>query len=149
MADSGRHANHDRDVIGFTDPIGFLGQVDAFLRIGRLEHGDFGKFGIIPVVLFILRRVHPWVIGRHEGKAAVDGQIGKSEQRIRSNVDTDHLHSRKRADARHRSTDGRFHGDFFIRRPFGIHTIIFRDILQDFRTRRPGISRSKGNVGFI
>lgn len=54
MADSGRHANHDRDVIGFTDPIGFLGQVDAFLRIGRLEHGDFGKFGIIPVVLFIL-----------------------------------------------------------------------------------------------
>ncbi|MCI6191488.1 MAG: hypothetical protein MR644_00475 [Megasphaera elsdenii] len=54
MADTGRHANHDRDVIGFTDPIGFLGQVDAFLRIGRLEHGDFGKFGIIPVVLFIL-----------------------------------------------------------------------------------------------
>lgn len=54
MADSGRHANHDRDVIGFTDPIGFLGHVDAFLRIGRLEHGDFGKFGIIPVVLFIL-----------------------------------------------------------------------------------------------
>jgi|GEM_PF-1762946 len=54
MADSGRHANHDRDVIGFTDPIGFLGQVDAFLRIRRLEHGDFGKFGIIPVVLFIL-----------------------------------------------------------------------------------------------
>ena len=54
MADSGRHADHDRDVIGFTDPIGFLGQVDAFLRIGRLEHGDFGKFGIIPVVLFIL-----------------------------------------------------------------------------------------------
>ena len=51
MADSGRHANHDRDVIGFTDPIGFLGHVDAFLRIGRLEHG---KFGIIPVVLFIL-----------------------------------------------------------------------------------------------
>lgn len=54
MADSDRHANHDRDVIGFTDPIGFLGHVDAFLRIGRLEHGDFGKFGIIPVVLFIL-----------------------------------------------------------------------------------------------
>lgn len=54
MADTGRHANHDRDVIGFTDPIGFFGQVDAFLRIGRLEHGDFGKFGIIPVVLFIL-----------------------------------------------------------------------------------------------
>lgn len=54
MADSGRHANHDRDVIGFTDPIGFFGQVDTFLRIRRLEHGDFGKFGIIPVVLFIL-----------------------------------------------------------------------------------------------
>lgn len=56
MEDSGRHANHDRDVIGFTDPIGFLGHVDAFLRIGRLEHGDFGKFGIIPVVLFILSK---------------------------------------------------------------------------------------------
>lgn len=54
MADTGRHANHDRDVIDFTDPIGFFGQVDAFLRIGRLEHGDFSELGIIPVVLLIL-----------------------------------------------------------------------------------------------
>ena len=54
MADAGRHADHDRDIIRFANFISFLGHVDTFLRIGRLEHGDFGKFGIIPVVLFIL-----------------------------------------------------------------------------------------------
>lgn len=54
MADTGRHANHDRDIIRFANFISFLGHVDTFLRIRRLEHGDFGKFGIIPVVLFIL-----------------------------------------------------------------------------------------------
>lgn len=54
MADTGRHADHDRDIIRFANFISFLGHVDTFLRIGRLEHGDFGKFGIIPVVLFIL-----------------------------------------------------------------------------------------------
>lgn len=54
MADAGRHTDHDRDIIRFANFISFLGHVDTFLRIGRLEHGDFGKFGIIPVVLFIL-----------------------------------------------------------------------------------------------
>ena len=54
MADTGRHANHDRDIIRFANFISFLGHVDTFLRIRRLEHGDFGKFGIIPVGLFIL-----------------------------------------------------------------------------------------------
>ena len=54
MADAGRHAYHDRDAIGFADFIGFFGHVDTFLRIRRLEHGDFGKLGIIAVILFIL-----------------------------------------------------------------------------------------------
>ena len=54
MADAGRHADHDRDIIRFADFISFLGHVDTFLRIRRLEHGDFSELGIIPVVLFIL-----------------------------------------------------------------------------------------------
>ena len=149
MADTGRHADHDRRMEPFADGIGFFSHVLGFLGIGRFKHAYFGEFGIIAVILFVLGRMHARVIGRYKDKAAIDMEISVGKKWIGRYVETDHFHSRKGPYTGNRSSDSRFHSCLFIRCPFGIDFFIFSCILQDFRARRARIGRSKGDTGFI
>ena len=54
VADTGRHADHDRRMEPFADGVGIFGHILGFLGIGRFKHAYFGKFGIIAVILFVL-----------------------------------------------------------------------------------------------
>ena len=149
MIDTSRHAQHDRRTIGFADFVCFSHHILSFLGIGRFQHGNLGKLGIVTVVLFILGRMHARVIGRNEDKAAVDGQIGKSKERISCHIETYHLHSCKGADATNGCADSCFHGNLFIRCPFGRNIFIFSHIFQDFCAGRTGVSGSKADTCFI
>ncbi len=149
MIDTGRHAQHDRRTISFADFICFGNHILSFLGVGRFQHSNLGKFGIVAVILFVLGRMHARIIGRNKDKTTVDSQISKGKERIGGHVETYHLHSCKRADTTDRSTDSCFHGYFFIRCPFGRNTVVFRYVFQDFCAGRTRIGRSKGHAGFI
>lgn len=95
MTDPRGHANHDGHFKFPAQPIGLFCHIEAFLRVRRLDHGDFHEFCIVAVILLILGRVHARIVCGDKGEAAVYGEIGEGEQRVRRHIDTDHFHSRK------------------------------------------------------
>ena len=73
--------------------------VFAFLAIGGLEHGRHGGFGVVAVVLLVLRRELPRLVGGNDHRPTIHANVGKSEERICSNVESDVLHGCQRASA--------------------------------------------------
>jgi hypothetical protein len=52
-------------------------KIEGFLTVGRLQHGNLGKPGIVSGILFVLRRMHPRIIGYDNHHAAFNPQITK------------------------------------------------------------------------
>ncbi len=119
MGDPGGQADHDRCVITFGKVKSRAGHVQAFLAVGRFEHRQFGRPGIMAAVLLVLRAVHARIIGNHDHQAAVDTGVGRREQGVGSDIDTDMLHAGHRPAAGDAGADSDFQADLFIRRPFG------------------------------
>ena len=100
-------------------------------------------------ILFVLRRMHTGVVGNSYHHTGVNPGVGSREQRVRRNIQADVFHTAERPRTGYRRTCGNFHSDLFVRRPFAVNIVIFRDALRNFRTRRAGIARSHPQTRFI
>ena len=143
VAHARRHAEHHGRVVALGDVEGVAEHVLGFLRVRRLQHGDLDERRVVAVVLLVLRAVHARIVGGDEDHAAVDAHVGVGEDRVGSHVQTDMLHRGHRAHAAHRRADRRLHGDFLVRRPFGVDFFVCSRVFQDLRAGRARIGRSE------
>ena len=150
MADPGGHTEKHRNIKFLADLIGFLHKVDAVLAVGRLHHGQLGKFGIIPVVLLVLRGVQIWVVGSDDNKSAVDPQIGSGKHGIGGHIQPHMLHGTQAPLSGDGRTIGRFQSHLFIGRPFAVNVLfVLGQIFEDLGAGCAGIGRAKGGSSFI
>jgi len=85
--------------------------------------------------------VHAGVIRGNDDQAGFDAGDCYVEEGIGRYVQSDMLHRRQRPSAIVGRPDGHINSYFLIRRPFGVHTRICGQILQDFRAWSAGIGR--------
>ena len=147
MADAGGHTQQDRDIVLLGQLEGQLGHIQAFLGVGRLQHGYLGRFGVIAVILLVLRAKHAGFVRGNDDRAAVDAGIGKGEQRVGRHVQTHVLHGANGAAAGNGRADRALQGHFFIGRPFRVDFFHLGEIFQYLRTGRAGIGGGEMNAG--
>jgi len=148
MGDSGRRPQKDGRVELFADLKSQFYKFLGFLRIRRFQHGDFGKLGIIAVVLFVLRAVHGRIIGADDDQSTFNSGVAHRENRIGCDVDADMLHHSQRSRPAKSCTDGDFHRHFFIGGPLRVNTVVFCEFLEDFRAGSPRITGAESRAAF-
>ncbi|MPM99248.1 hypothetical protein SDC9_146439 [bioreactor metagenome] len=140
MSDAGRHSYYKRRIILFGKVICKLRKRKRFSAVTRLKHRKLRGHGIMPGILFVLRRVHSRIIGNCYNHPRVYAGIAGNEKRIGRHIQADMLHCAEAASSRDGRTESCFERDFFIWRPFGVNFVIFRGAFADFGAWRPGIA---------
>ena len=105
MADPGSHTQEDGDIVLFANFERLNQHIFGLLAIRGLEHGRHGSFGVVAVILLVLRRELAGLIGSDDNCPAIDPDVGKGEERVSSNVETNMLHGCQRASASNGSAD--------------------------------------------
>ncbi|OQB56713.1 MAG: hypothetical protein BWX99_00498 [Deltaproteobacteria bacterium ADurb.Bin151] len=149
MRNSGGCSEKDRSIEFFTDFKGIFDKVFGLLWIGRLQHGNFGEFRVIAVILFVLRTVHRGIIGTDDYQRSLNARVADGKNRVGGNIDTDMFHYSQCFCTTQGSSDCNLHGDLFIGGPFGINSIIFDKFFHDLRAGSSGISCGKSHTCFI
>ncbi|MPN47479.1 hypothetical protein SDC9_195081 [bioreactor metagenome] len=121
-------------------------QIIGLLRIRRLQHRHAGRRRVTAVVLFVLTRSHPGIVGGDHHQPARRAGIGHGKKRVGRDIESDMLHRHQRTHLTERSADGGFNGGFFVGRPLGAPSE-FGEFLQNFRGRRPRIPGAERDPG--
>ena len=139
VRDAGRGAEHDRCVVFLGKFEGELGELQALLRVARLQHRDLGGFGVVAAVLFVLRGMQFGVVCTDENQAPVDAGVGEREERVGSDVDADVLHGHQgpRADERRAYAD--LKGYLLISGPGRVDLLVADGVFQYLGGRGAGI----------
>ena len=117
-------------------------------RVGRFEHRQLRRDGIVAGILLVLGRVHPRVVRHADEKSAAHAGVGQRKQRVGRDVQTDVLHAAEAAVSGEACAEGRFHGDLFVGRPFRVNFGIFGRTFRDFRAGRAGVAGDKAAARF-
>ena len=88
--------------------------VVGLLLVARFEAWDHGEFGIETRVLFVLGRVHGWVIGSKDYESAVHACDSGIHKGIGAYVHTHVLHTHEGALTHIRHTKGRLHSCLLV-----------------------------------
>ena len=70
-----------------------MDHVVGFLLVPGFKDRDQCKFSVDPGVLFILRRMHGWVVGRDDDHPAVRTGYGGIDKGVGGHIETDVLHA--------------------------------------------------------
>ncbi len=146
MVDAGGGPVEQRKFELLGDLIGLFDEVLGLLGVGRLDHGDERKSGVITVVLFVLRTVCGRVVGGHDEHSGADTGICEGHQGIGGDVQSDVFHEDERPDTRGCGSGGDLDGDLFVRRELKIHSGTFGILLEeiaDLGRGGTGIGRCK------
>ncbi len=149
MGDPGAHLDKDRGVETFGHLVGFLDELKGLGRIGRLQHGQLGRLGIVAGILLVLGGVHARVVRHGDDHAAVHARIGNGKQRVRRHVQADVLHPAEGARPGQARAEGRFHGDLFVGGPLAVNLVKFGCFLGDLRARGARIAGSERASRFV
>lgn len=149
-----RHARRGAEEHGNVEllgnAVGLTHEVQAFLRIGRLDHGQLRCAGIVAVILLVLGGVHAGIVCGDNDEAAADAVVGSRENGVCRNVDTDMLHRTEAAHTCKARAVGHFRCDLFVRRPLTVKRItILGQRLEYLRAGGTGISGTDFYAGFI
>ena len=149
-----RHARRGAEEHGNVEllgnAVGLTHEVQAFLRIGRLDHGQLRCAGIVAVILLVLGGVHAGIVCGDNDEAAADAVVGSRENGVCRNVDTDMLHRTEAAYTCEARAVGHFRRDLFVRRPLTVKRItILGQRLEYLRAGGTGISGTDFYAGFI
>jgi len=139
MGDARRGPQENRRVEFFADLEGQLDEPLCLVRIGRFQHGNFGEFRVIPVVLLVLRTVQGRVVRRYDHQGPVRARVAGREQRIGRHVDPHVLHGDQGLCAGQRGADAHLQGHLFVGGPFGIDAVVSGESLHDLRAGGPRI----------
>ena len=132
------------------DLVGCLHEIQAFLRIGGLHHGDLGGLGVIAVVLLVLGGVHAGVVGGDDDKAAADAVVGSGENGVGRHVDAHMLHGAKAADTGNAGAVGNLCGHLFVGSPLAVKGIlVLGQILKNLRAGGAGIGGADLHAGLV
>ena len=159
MADARRRANDDGRPI-------LLGKVKRGLHHGealfgrcRVKHRDFRERPETAGILLRLRGDGTRVVGDEEHAAALDPDVVQAHQSVGGNIQPNLLASEQRACAAVRRARKKLERRLLVRRPFHVNAMSLArsmqlcDGLDQFRRRRPGVSRDnphprlEGGVG--
>ncbi len=116
--------------------------------IGRLQHGNLRREGVIPVVLLVLGAVHFGVIGRNDDEAAPNARVGRREEGVGRHVQPHVLHGRKGPRPREGCAEAHLHRHLLVGGPLGVHSLVAREDFQDLCGRGPRIGRRNPHPGF-
>ena len=126
--------------------------VGLLLRRG-LEDGDQREFAVEARVLFVLRRVHRGVVGRHDDQTAVGAGHRRVDEGVGGDVHADMLHADQGALAGKRHAERLLHGGLLVGRPRAVDAAFGRkrvslNVLRDFRggRARVGVDARKSGV---
>ena len=150
MGDACRGPQEHRRVESFADLEGQLDVPLRLIRVGRLQHGNFGEFRVIPVVLLILRAVQRRVVRRYDHQCPVGARVADREEGIGRHVDPHVLHRDQGLCAGQRGADAHLQGHLFVGGPFGIDSVVSGESLHDLRaggSRIPGCETHPALVG--
>ena len=148
MRHAGTHLEKHRGIELLGKLVAELRERQRLRRVGRLEHRELRRDGIVAGILLVLGRVHPRIIRHADDKTAAHAGIGQRKQRVCRDVQTDVLHAAEAAVAGQTRAEGRFHGDLLVGRPFCINFWIFGCTFRDFRAGRAGIAGDKAAARF-
>ncbi len=126
-----------------------FGVREAFTAVCRFQHGNFGGYGVMPGILFVLGRMHAGIVGNGNDYASVDAYVRGNKQRVSSHVESYMLHAAKASCTRQRRTQGAFQRDLFIGCPFGVYFFVCGGVFGNFRTGSTGIAGNKRAARFI
>ena len=146
MADAGGHPVED----GQLPPLGHFDrreeEVVRLLAVRRLDHRQSGGNGVAAVVLLVLRGGHAGVVrGDHDQGAAHTG-VGRGEQRIRGDVQSDVLHRHEDPGVGESGAQADFQGHLLVWRPLGPPAEGI-ECFEDFRRRCAGIAGAESHAG--
>ena len=76
----------------FGQIIGQFCKFQCFAGIGRLEHRELGRYGVMAGILLVLRAVHTCIVRNADNHTCVNAGICDCENRVGCNVESDVLH---------------------------------------------------------
>ena len=120
------HSKHHRKTHFFRVVKHLLHHVVRLLLVRRFKTRHHGKLGIKTRVLFILRRVHGWVIGNDYHNATIDSRHCRVDKRICRHVHTHMFHANHGSFPHVRHAQRLLHRCLFVRSPTAMHTALTR-----------------------
>ena len=150
MAHAGGGAQNHRRAEFLRDAHAQRDEIARFLRVGRLQHGDFGEAGELARILLVLRGMHARVIGDDDDQAGHRADIGERHQRIGGDIQADVFHGDDGARPGQRSSRRHLQRHFLVGRPLAIDFGLMLDqVFQDLGGRRARIPARHRHTGLI
>ena len=146
MADARGHAQQNRHLPALGDLDGAHRELVSLLRVRGLEHGHPGSEGVAPVVLLVLARSHPRIVGRNHHQRPVQPDQRHGEQGVGGHIQPDVLHGDQSAGAGKGDTDPHLQRHLFVGRPLRSSTQAFKGF-QYLRRGSTRISRAESHPG--
>jgi len=151
VCQTSHQADHHRDAIALGDLERLTRHVVGLLLVGRLETGNVCEVGEPATVLFVLRAVHPGVVGHGQHESTAGRDDSGVDERVCGDVQPDVFHRDQHALAGHRDTERFFVGGLLVGTPRGQRAAfalgMLQQVLQDLGRGGAGIGVSRRDSG--